>query len=124
MNLMMILTSRLAKFLPYANYVVDGVSERTFNDAYFKTVPKNQISMYNDFMLVNSFRKATNDFAYSISGEKTDMVTLQFASINGEQTPSMTTMDIFKKQHAHDPELVKFVAKFEWKSWEKQGTKT
>jgi hypothetical protein len=122
-NLMLILTSQLSRFLEHKDYSIHGVSERTFNDTYFKTVPKDKRSMFNDFMLVNSFRKYHNSLTWSITGAKTHMITLQFAGDNGVATPSTTTLDIFKEQHKHDRELVQFVEKWGNCSWEKQGSR-
>ena len=123
-NLMMILKVQLGRFLDNIDYAIDGVSEQTFNQFYHNQLPANKLCMFNDWMLVNSFHKKNNDLTWAVSGAKTDMITLQFASCNGTEVPSTTTMAIFKDQHKHDPDLVRYVE--DWamcKTWEKQGSR-
>ena len=122
-NLMMLLTSQLSKYLDHDDYDINGVSEKTFNDSLFQTLPKKQRSSFNDFMLVNSFKKYTNAHRWSLTGGKTNMITLQFARDSGHSVPASTTLEIFNDQHKYDPKLVKFVEDQHNGTWEKQGTR-
>jgi hypothetical protein len=121
-HLMQILTAQFAELLVSKDYIINGVSERTFNDTLFNTMSR-QKCMFNDFMLVNSFIKKTNSWIWSISGTNNETITLMFACENGIDSPSTTTMAIFREQHAHDPALVGFVEKQPAGRWNKQGSR-
>ena len=100
--------------------LVDGVSERVFNDVLFDSLHSGERVPYNDHCNIDYYAERKADKVWTVSGGVHDAIVIHFAddlyTLPGENenrrvatVPHIQILPVFKRLHVRDSAIVKAV---------------